>query len=105
MPAQPLDSRAARRPLLRLNLMALVAFVVPAGLILGSMGLEAFSPAALIAIGALFGLGVLACAAAMALLAGQKDNARTREQSVVLLLPVAGLSMAGAFALLFGLSL
>lgn len=94
-------SRSSRRPLISLNLMALVAFVVPAALILGSMGFQAFAPEALVAIGLLFGLGVLACAAAMALLAGQKD----REQSVVLLLPVAGLSMAGAFALLFGLSL
>ncbi len=100
-PARP----ARRRPLLSLNLAALVAFVVPALLILGSMGFEAFAPGVLVAIGALFAAGVLACAAAMALLAGQKADQRNPRQSVVLLLPVAGLSMAGAFAILFGLSL
>jgi uncharacterized membrane protein len=96
----PARRRTPRVMLLVLNLVALLALVVPAALILSSIGSGAFAPGVLVTIGGLFAAGVLACAGAMALLSSERNH----KQSVVLLLPVAMVSLTGALALLVGLS-
>jgi hypothetical protein len=84
-----------------LNGVALVALGVPTLLILRSSGIELSLGANLFTAAAgLFGVGMLACAGAMCGLVGRRD----RESSVILLLPLAALSLAGAFALLTALA-
>lgn len=87
--------------LLGFNLVALAAVVGPAWLILQSACAQArFSQELLSVVMGLFGLGVVACAGSMLMMARPRD----KRQGLVLLLPTGFTAFAVALGLLIGAS-